>query len=227
MVDGALRVLEAAGPRMRASGRLALRVLERSSQPRFSRMSEERRARRIERLESSGSMVSRNIVLFLKALCGVSSGSAPEVQRAVGSVPRCELGPGAKPPPLPPHLDPGTLHPPEELERCDVVVVGSGAGGAAAARVLAEAGLDVIVVEEGEYHDALSYPRDPIGALTTLYRDGGLTACDGRPPIALPVGRAVGGTTVINSGTCFRAPDDVLRGWRDVYGIPWATELDA
>jgi hypothetical protein len=211
---------------MRGTARLALRVLERSSLPRFSDMSPERRARRIERLESSGSMLARNLVLLLKSLCAVSYARAPEVQAVVGSAPRCELAPGAAPPPLPPHLDRAALVPPEEgTERCDVVVVGSGAGGASAARVLAEAGLDVIVVEEGEYHDALTYSRDPIDALTTLYRDGGLTACDGRPPIALPVGRAVGGTTVVNSGSCFRAPDDVLHGWREERGIAWATEL--
>jgi choline dehydrogenase-like flavoprotein len=213
---------------MRALARLALRVLERSSLPRFSRLSLERRARRIAKLESSGSMLARNLILLLKSLCGVSYARAPAVQALVGSAPRCELEPGAKSPRLPPHLDFRALAPPDDgHERCDVGVVGSGAGGAAAARVLAESGLDVVVLEEGGYHDALTYSRDPVDALTTLYRDGGLTACDGRPPIALPVGRAVGGTTVINSGSCFRAPPDVLAGWRDERGIPWATELDA
>ena len=212
---------------MRATARLALRVLERSSLPRFSRLSLERRARRIEKLESSGSMLARNLVLLLKSLCGVSYARAHEVQEVVGSSPRCELAPGARPPRLPPHLDFRDLAPREEVERCDVVVVGSGAGGASAARVLAEAGLGVIVLEEGGYQDALTYSRDPIDALTTLYREGGLTACDGRPPIALPVGRAVGGTTVINSGSCFRAPADVLRGWREERGIGWATDLEA
>ncbi|MFL5781491.1 MAG: GMC family oxidoreductase N-terminal domain-containing protein [Thermoleophilaceae bacterium] len=226
MVDGALRILEAAPPRMRGTARLALRVLERLSVPRFSRLSPERRARRIEKLETSGSMYARNLVLLLKSLCAVSYARQPEVQAVAGSRPRCELGPGADPPPLPPHLDRAALRPPDDgAESCDVVVVGSGAGGASAARVLAEAGLDVIVLEEGEYHDALSYSRDPIDALTTLYRDGGLTACDGRPPIALPVGRAVGGTTVVNSGSCVRAPEGVLLRWRKVLGIPWATEL--
>ena len=84
----------------------------------------------------------------------------------------------------------------------------------------------MIVVEEGGYHDASSYSSDPFEALPTLYRDGGLTFCEGRPAIPLPLGRCVGGTTVINSGTCFRTPDDVLARWRDEFGIGWATELE-
>ena len=44
--------------------------------------------------------------------------------------------------------------------------------------------------------------------------------------IPTPVGRAVGGTTVINSGTCFRAPDEVLERWRRDHGIVWTGELD-
>jgi len=100
--------------------------------------------------------------------------------------------------------------PPDGVERCDVVVVGSGAGGAAAARVLAERGLDVVVVEEGDYHDARDYDPDPLVALPMLYRDGGLTFAEGRPTIPVPVGRCVGGTTVINSGT-IRGGNDGVR----------------
>lgn len=226
--DGVARVLAAATPRMRGLTALGLRTLERSTFPRrFSRLPLEKRTRKIEKLEQSGSMLLRNLVLLLKTLVCVSYARDSEVQRAIGSVPRCELAPGAVPPPLPPHLNPAKLEPPEEgREECDVVIVGSGAGGAAAARVLAEAGVDVVVLEEGEYHDAITYSRDPIDSLTTLYRDGGLTALEGRPPIPLPVGRAVGGTTVINSGTCVRAPGAVLERWRDEHGIAWATSLE-
>ncbi|HEX8075201.1 MAG TPA: GMC family oxidoreductase [Thermoleophilaceae bacterium] len=224
----AARILASVSPRMRLAFGLALRVLERSTFPRrFSRLPLERRTRKIERLEKSGSMLLRNLVLLVKGVVCVAYTRTPEVQRVVGSAPRCELAPGAVAPPLPPHLNPAALEPPEDgTETCDAVVVGSGAGGAAAARVLAEAGLDVLVVEEGEYHDAITYSRDPIDALATLYRDGGLTALDGRPPIAMPVGRCVGGTTVINSGTCFRAPSEVLVRWREEHGIPWAADLD-
>src|SRR2546423_15399943 len=86
--------------------------------------------------------------------------------------------------------------------------------------------MSVIVVEEGDYYDASSYSRDVFDSLPRLYRDGGLTCAEGRPTIPLPVGRCVGGTTVINSGTCFRTPHPVLERWRDEFGIRWATELD-
>ena len=59
-----------------------------------------------------------------------------------------------------------------------------------------------------------------------LYRDAGQLATVGTPPIVLPLGRAVGGTTLINSGTCFRAPREVLESWRDHQGLTWAMELD-
>ena len=40
---------------------------------------------------------------------------------------------------------------------CDVVIVGSGAGGATMAVELAEAGVDVVVIEEGGYHPTESF----------------------------------------------------------------------
>src|SRR6201999_2526603 len=60
-----------------------------------------------------------------------------------------------------------------------------------------------------------------------LYRGAGLTVATGRPPIVVPVARTVGGTTVINSGTCFRAPEPVLEDWAKRFGIDWAGDLDA
>ena len=37
----------------------------------------------------------------------------------------------------------------------------------------------------------------------------------------------LGGTTVINSGTCFRAPEAVLEDWRERYGVSWSAQLGA
>jgi choline dehydrogenase-like flavoprotein len=106
---------------------------------------------------------------------------------------------------------------------CDAVVIGSGAGGAFAARVLARAGLDTVIVEEGERWTAERIRSShPLDRFAGIYRDGGTTMALGNPPIALPLGRAVGGTTVINSGTCFRPPTAVATAWHRKHGLALA-----
>jgi choline dehydrogenase-like flavoprotein len=204
----------------------AVRAVEWLSLPRpFSRLSLDARVRRLERL--SASALARDLVLLLKALVSFGWARDERVLGALGIEPGCALAPGAPHPrpPLPP-LQAAELVAPPGDERCDVVVVGSGAGGASAARVLAEAGLDVIVLEEGALHESSTYTTDPLDSLANLYRDGGLTVLEGRPAIPLPLGRCVGGTTVINSGTCPRTPADVLAKWREEHGLTWAPSLE-
>jgi choline dehydrogenase-like flavoprotein len=96
----------------------------------------------------------------------------------------------------------------------DAVVVGSGAGGAMAARTLARAGLSVVIVEEGRRYTAAEFrERPPLDRFLELYRDGGSSVALGRPPVLLPSGRGVGGTTLVNCGTSYRTPERVLRRW--------------
>lgn len=116
-------------------------------------------------------------------------------------------------------LEPEGLEPETELE-CDVVVVGTGAGGAVMAAKLAEAGLAVAIVEEGRKIPRQAMAGDPLERVRRMWRDGGATWTLGRSPILVPRGRMVGGTTAINSGTCLRAPDAVLESWRQELGFP-------
>jgi choline dehydrogenase-like flavoprotein len=106
----------------------------------------------------------------------------------------------------------------EDLE-CDVVVVGTGAGGAVVARELAEQGVAVILLEEGEYHDRSSFTGRSAAMHAKLYRSMASNTTVGNLNIYVPTGRSVGGTTTINSGTCYRPPERVLRHWRDDLGL--------
>jgi len=109
----------------------------------------------------------------------------------------------------------------EDLDlECEVVVVGTGAGGAAAAYELASRGRAVLLLEEGHYHRRSSFTGRRSRAYHDLYRDKGMTIALGNVNIPLWAGRAVGGSTVINSGTCYRAPARTFDRWRDRYGLP-------
>lgn len=100
---------------------------------------------------------------------------------------------------------------------CDVVIVGSGAGGAVVALHLAEAGHDVIVLEEGGRVRPEQYARmRPSETMRHLWRDSGLSMVLGlgrSPMINLMTGRTVGGSSVLTGGVCFRIPEAVLDGW--------------
>jgi len=95
----------------------------------------------------------------------------------------------------------------------EVLVIGTGAGGAAAGAELAEAGFEVTFAEEGSYHPTSSFTTYTTETVPRLYRDAGATVILGRTPIPYLEGRCVGGSTVINGGMTYRAPDDVLEQW--------------
>lgn len=204
--------------------RLGLRVIELLPFPwRFSRMSLEARQAYLAKLESSRISVYRDLLLLAKLLAMIGWARDERVLARVGFTTRCAVREGDA---APQAGSLGDLEPRGDGEDADVAIIGSGAGGAAAAAVLAEAGLNVVVLESGPYVNHRDYPVDPLEALPLLYRDGGMTIAGGKPAIPIPVGRAVGGTTVINSGTCFRAPTEVLDHWHGQVGIPWALDMD-
>jgi choline dehydrogenase-like flavoprotein len=108
-------------------------------------------------------------------------------------------------------------------DSCDAIVVGSGAGGSVVAANLAEAGLDVVVVEEGAYYAPEEYADfTPSEALRRLGREAGMLAALGigeTPIIALMAGRCVGGSSVMTGGVCFRIPEHVHDHWDRELGL--------
>lgn len=104
--------------------------------------------------------------------------------------------------------------PSETRLRTQILVVGSGAGGAVTAATLAEQGYEVTLLEEGPDADTARMVTNSPQAIKTLYRHGGLTPILGNRSIAFVEGRCVGGSTEINSGFWHRTPGHCYHRWR-------------
>jgi choline dehydrogenase-like flavoprotein len=120
--------------------------------------------------------------------------------------------------------------PPEALEshtlEAEVVVIGTGAGGAAIAARLAEEGRAVALLEAGRYYHREDFSGSPVRRSQRFWSQRGMTFGVGNCLTSIPLGKLVGGTTTINSGTCYRTPDAVLQEWRGL-GFPADFEPEA
>lgn len=105
----------------------------------------------------------------------------------------------------------------------DVVVVGSGSGGATVARALAREGRSVLVVEEGGYYTPQEYGQfSPSNTFRRMGREAGLAVAVGKgdtPLISLLAGKSVGGSSILTGGVSFRIPEEVLEDWSTRLGL--------
>lgn len=101
----------------------------------------------------------------------------------------------------------------ESVVTADLCVIGSGAGGAVIAYHAAQAGREVVLLEEGRYIRTPELSHDEGRMSTLLYKEGGLqTTVD--LGMSILQGRALGGTTFINNAICFRLDDEDLHAER-------------
>jgi choline dehydrogenase-like flavoprotein len=126
-------------------------------------------------------------------------------------------GPSDHPVADPPRLEPLPVDTDTYLS-CDVVVVGSGAGGGCVAAGLAAEGLDVIVVEKGPFRTEADFTHREHEASRDMYLYGKSLATSDLG-VRIIAGSVVGGGTLVNYATAFRTPDYVLRQWSQVSGI--------
>ncbi len=107
----------------------------------------------------------------------------------------------------------------------DVVVIGSGAGGAPVAAELAARGWRVVVLEAGSYWRPQDFTQVEYDMFPRLYHDkAGRTTRD--KAIHVHQGKGVGGSTLHNINLCARVPQPVLDEWRHTHGwthLPPAT----
>lgn len=107
----------------------------------------------------------------------------------------------------------------DEVLDCDVVVVGSGAGGGAAAREIARSGRSVIVVEMGERRLPKTFTQREEDMLPRLFHEGGSRTTADRA-IQVLQGKGVGGSTVHNLNLCKRVDPELIAAWERDCGLP-------
>ena len=99
------------------------------------------------------------------------------------------------------------------------MVIGTGAGGAAAAYELAKRGRAVLMLEGGHLHRRSDFVGRAVVSYKQMYLGLGSTIAVGNVAAPVWAGRGVGGSTTINSGTCYRAPQWTLDDWRSDHGL--------
>jgi choline dehydrogenase-like flavoprotein len=112
------------------------------------------------------------------------------------------------------------------MSRYDVLVVGTGPGGAVTARALAEAGARVLAVEEGVWTEPGAVAPFSMEQMRRQYRNAGLTVAFGRPSVAYTEGMGVGGGSEVNSGLYHRPSRQLLDGWSREWRIEGLTADD-
>ena len=110
-------------------------------------------------------------------------------------------------------------------ESCDVVVVGSGPGGAVVAKELAEAGMDVILLEEGPPYGVKDMTTEAGASMQRTLREQGTRVAMGNAYMPTMQANVLGGGSVINSGINIRAPKFALESWQEVTGIDITREV--
>ncbi|MBK9785464.1 MAG: GMC family oxidoreductase [Betaproteobacteria bacterium] len=131
------------------------------------------------------------------------------------------------------HIDASDLTADTRYE-ADVAIIGSGAGGGVTAEILAQAGLKVIIIEEGPLRTSNDFRMREAEAYPTLYQESAARKTADKA-INILQGRCVGGSTTVNWTSSFRTPAETLNWWQTAHGLkslsveamaPWFAQME-
>ncbi len=112
-------------------------------------------------------------------------------------------------------------HPTTIEEKVDALIIGAGPSGLVVGTILAEAGLEVVIVEAGRFWRPEWFKRKQSWAAKQLMQEQATRVMTGNAFVPVASGRGVGGGTLVNSAICFRAPEWVLDEWVEDWGVDY------
>ena len=112
----------------------------------------------------------------------------------------------------------GAFAPPPAQITCDVAIIGSGAGAGITAELLTNAGLKVVIIEEGPLKSSSDFNQKESEAYPQLYQESAARKTEDKA-INILQGRCVGGSTTVNWTSSFRTPAATLQFWQDKFGL--------
>ena len=112
----------------------------------------------------------------------------------------------------------GALGPTSKKIVCDVAIIGSGAGAGITAELLAKAGLQVVMIEEGPLKSSTDFNQLESEAYPSLYQESAARKTEDKA-ITILQGRCVGGSTTVNWTSSFRTPASTLKFWQEKFGL--------
>ena len=112
----------------------------------------------------------------------------------------------------------GPLGPTPSQISCDVAIIGSGAGAGITAEILAKAGLQVVIIEEGPLKSSADFKQKESEAYPSLYQESAARKTQDKA-ITILQGRCVGGSTTVNWTSSFRTPTSTLKFWQERMGL--------
>lgn len=114
-------------------------------------------------------------------------------------------------------IPPGSASEPEIIET-DIVIVGSGCGGAVAAHTLAQAGHKVMVVDKSYYFSPETLPLSELEGTMHMFANGGVLASDDGS-ISIVAGSVWGGGGTVNWSAALQTTGPVRREWSQKFGL--------
>ena len=191
--------------------RLGALVLSGRPRP-VSTLRPEKAERLLQKWQRSPFPIKRRLAGAVITLALASNYSDPREYSSIGYA-----GPLGEAPDQPKRLQPLEVTEDTTIQ-CDVVVVGSGAGGGCVAGRLAESGFDVVILEMGGYRSESDFHHRELDATRELYLYG-MTLATSDLGCRILAGSTVGGGTVVNYTTSFPAPKSLLDEWTRISGI--------